>query len=105
VNTMFVKLQAEYHRLMALGAHASPEDKDRRQAIAVITTEVQMGMLTKNQQTGTNNDTIIAAKAWLEKMDAIYDKHAKTIWSADDIVEAHRIRKHIVEILHGLEHA
>jgi hypothetical protein len=96
VNTMFVKLQAEYHRLMALGAHASPE---------VITTEVQMGMLTKNQQTGTNNDTIIAAKAWLEKMDAIYDKHAKTIWSADDIVEAHRIRKHIVEILHGLEHA
>jgi hypothetical protein len=105
MNTSLVRLQAEYHRLMALGIDASPEDKDRRQAIACITTEVQMGMLTKDQQTGTDNDTIIAAKAWLDKMDAIYDPIAKTIWTPDDILDAHRIRKHIVEILHGLEHA
>jgi hypothetical protein len=52
-----------------------------------------------------DNDTIIAAKAWLDKMDAIYDPIAKTIWTPDDILDAHRIRKHIVEILHGLEHA
>lgn len=103
MNSLFVKLQTEYRNLIALGDKASPEQKDRRQAIACITTEVQMGMLTKDKQLGTDQDTIIAAEAWLEKMDAIYDPLAKTIWTPDDILDAHRVRKHIVEILEGFK--
>jgi hypothetical protein len=103
MNSLYVKLDVEYRQLLSLGDAASPEQKDRRRAIACITAEVQLGILTKGKQLGTDQDTITAAEAWLEKMDAIYDPLAKTIWSSDDILDAHRVRKHIVEILEGFK--
>jgi hypothetical protein len=103
MSTALVRLQAEYHRIWGLDKEATPMEVEKRMALGMIIAEVQLGLLTKDQQTGSDADVVLAGEAWLAKFDAIYDPLAKTIWSPDDIVEAHRIRKNLVEILEGLK--
>jgi hypothetical protein len=102
MSSLLVKLQAEYHSIL-FSKTPTPEQLDRRTALACLLAEVQLGWLTKDQQIGDDRDVILAGEAWLTKIDIIYDPRAKTIWSGDDIVETHRVRKHIIEIIEGFK--
>ena len=104
MSSLLGKLQAEYHSIL-FSENPTPEQLDRRPALACLLTEVQFGHLTKDQQTGGDQDVILAGEAWLKKIDIIYDPLAKTIWSGDDIVDMHRSRKHIIEIIEGFKKA
>jgi len=104
MSSLLGKLQAEYHSIL-FSENPTPEQLDRRPALACLLTEVQFGHLTKDQQTGGDQDVILAGEAWLAKIDIIYDPLAKTIWSGDDIVDMHRSRKHIIEIIEGFKKA
>jgi hypothetical protein len=104
MSPLLVKLQTEYHSIL-FAQQPTPEQRDRRTALACLIAEVQLGWLTKDQQTGNDQDVILAGEAWLQKIDVIYDPLAKTIWSGDDIVETHRARKHMIEIIEGFKKA
>jgi hypothetical protein len=96
------KLYDEYMNLYDLGGKLTPEQTDRKLAISVLLTEVKQGVITRKRQNGTDDDLKLAADAWLEQMDVVFDKDAKLHASPTQIEQYLRVRKHLVEIRHAL---